>query len=338
MPRRSAFIIGFLAFRLRCVQSDETIGICCLCEDCDFVVSGREFSPVDELGTSCYDVLLEMADDENDSAPGNSACTTLQSKYRRTCCDASYSPPEVAQAPTRAPVINLPFGLEPICDICPDGGFPDIPSTVLAILYIPGNPTCGILYEMGKQGLIEDRLCNPIRKYLFEDCGCNREQTGLAPVLADPPTEAPAPVSVLALSPTPVLTHASTLIPTPGPTPVPTPAPTPAPVSAPTPVLTPKLASVLTGSKPSESQVGVGITSIFGTSPSASSGNTSGSGFGFAGTSAFQGSIFFFGSGDSSPTRLTTFVPASAPVLNGATGGTGRGADGSRRYLKGSAS
>jgi hypothetical protein len=119
--------IGFLAFRLLRVQSDETIGICCLCEDCDFVVSGREVSPVDELGTTCYDVLLEMADNENDLAQGNGACTKLQSRYCRTCCDASYSPLEVAQAPTPAPVISLPYGPEPICDICPDGGFPDIP-------------------------------------------------------------------------------------------------------------------------------------------------------------------------------------------------------------------
>jgi hypothetical protein len=72
------------------------------------------------------------------------------------------------------------------------------------------------------------------------------------------------------------------------------------------------------GSEPSESQVGGGSTSestatdnsffgafssLFGSSPSASSGSAGGSGFGFqqsnAGTNSFQGSIFGgFGSGD----------------------------------------
>jgi hypothetical protein len=203
--QRSNFLIGFLAFRLLRVHADKTIGLCCLCEYCDFVAPGRADFLVDEFGTTCYDVLLDMADGDNDSKPGNGACASLQGKYRRACCDASYQPPEVAQAPTPAPVINLSFGNEPVCNVCPDGGFPDKPKTVLAILYIPGNPTCEILYEMGKRGLIEGRLCNPIQDYLFEACGCNRNGSfgsGLAPILVDPPTRAPTQAPSRIPSPT----------------------------------------------------------------------------------------------------------------------------------------
>jgi len=114
-----------------------------------------------------------MADDTTESKPGNGACQSLKTQYRTACCDNDYFPPEVAQAPTPAPFIKLPQGSEPVCNVCKDGRYPGIPSTVLAILDVPGNPTCGSLYEMGLKGLILDRLCQPIQKYRYLDCGCN---------------------------------------------------------------------------------------------------------------------------------------------------------------------
>jgi hypothetical protein len=207
--QRSKFVITLLAFFFLRVQADESMGMCCLCEDCDFPVTGREYIPVDEFGTTCYDKILEMADGGNESTQGSDKCKSLQNQYRQTCCDANYTPIEVAQAPTSAPVINLPSnGAEPICNVCPDGGFPDLPKTVLAILYIPGNPTCEILYEMGLQKLIPQRVCNPIQDYLYEACGCNRIVSNLAPVLADLSATAQAPTSSVpssAPSPTPSL-------------------------------------------------------------------------------------------------------------------------------------
>lgn len=192
-------------------RANEEYNVCCLCDDCDFVAPGRDDFNVDQFGTTCYDLLLDMADDQTESQPGNGKCRSLQARHRQTCCDASYNPPEVAQVPTPAPVINLPYGDEPLCDVCKDGRYPGIPTTVLAILYIPGNPTCGQLYEMGKRGLILDRLCKPIQKYLFEDCGCNLDtavteeaNVGRAPILQDLTTEAPvnAPTNAPTNSPT----------------------------------------------------------------------------------------------------------------------------------------
>ena len=161
-----------LATALAAQPTDEELGICCLCDGCDFVANGRDDFLVDESGTTCYDILLDMADDTTESKPGNGACQSLKAQYRQTCCDSNYDPPEVAQAPTPAPVSNLPQGKEPVCNVCPDGGKPGLPKTVAAVLYIPGVNTCERLYEMGLKGLILDRLCNPIQDYLFVDCGC----------------------------------------------------------------------------------------------------------------------------------------------------------------------
>jgi hypothetical protein len=168
--------------------------LCCLCDECEFPASGRDNLNVDQFGTTCYDQLLSMADTENASTNGSGECTKQIALHRRRCCDSSFKPIEIAIAPTPAPVINLPYGSEPFCNLCADGRFPGIPKTVTAVLYIPGNPTCEILYYMGRRGLIEDRLCNPAQDYLETACGC-----------ADPPTpQAP-----------------------PGPAPAPTPSPTP---------------------------------------------------------------------------------------------------------------
>jgi hypothetical protein len=61
------------------------------------------------------------------------------------------------------------------CEICKNGGFPGTPSTVTAVLYIPGNPTCGQLYEMGQNSQIPSRLCKPIRASILQaDCGCDK--------------------------------------------------------------------------------------------------------------------------------------------------------------------
>jgi hypothetical protein len=33
--------------------TDEELGVCCLCEGCDFVANGRDDYLVDEFGTTC---------------------------------------------------------------------------------------------------------------------------------------------------------------------------------------------------------------------------------------------------------------------------------------------
>lgn len=63
-------------------------------------------------------------------------------------------------------------GGEPKCDLCAGGSYPTKPNVVTAVLYIPGNPKCGDLYKMGRQGRIIDTLCKPMRQYFRSPCGC----------------------------------------------------------------------------------------------------------------------------------------------------------------------
>jgi hypothetical protein len=231
MQLRVLLLTFFISVNWAAQPTDEELGLCCLCGGCDFVAGGRADLFIDDNGTTCYDLLLDIADDTNESTPGTGACQYLQTKHRRTCCDADYDPPEVAQAPTPAPFINLPQGNEPVCNVCPDGRYPGLPKTVTAVLYIPGVNTCERLYEMGLKGLILDRLCSPLQNYLFEDCGCGGQAVvGQAAQLADKPS-APA----------------STKPPSPAPTKPPSPAPTKPPISLPTGAASSTLATAIFG-------------------------------------------------------------------------------------------
>jgi hypothetical protein len=194
----SAWIVLFctVAISTTYTVSAQYEEFCCLCDECNFPASGREYLNVDEDGTTCYDQFLSMADTENASTNGSGACRSQIALHRRRCCDPDFDPIDIAVAPTPAPVINLPYGSEPFCDLCPDGRFPGIPKTVTAVLYIPGNPTCEILYYMGRRGLIEDRLCNPVQDYLEEACGCADPPTAQAPPAPTPPlTPAASPTA-----------------------------------------------------------------------------------------------------------------------------------------------
>jgi hypothetical protein len=127
---------------------------------------------------------LEIVDPQNINiftSGGLGQCNREIAMYRQRCCDATFDPIDIAIAPTPAPVINLPKGTEPLCDLCPSGKFPDLPKTVAAVLYIPGVNTCERLYYMGLRGLIADRLCNPMQDYLEKDCGCAVATQALAP-------------------------------------------------------------------------------------------------------------------------------------------------------------
>jgi hypothetical protein len=184
MMNLSAWIVLFCTVaisRTSTVSAEAIDELCCLCDECYFPASGRDKLNVDEFGTTCYEQLLSMADTENSSTNGSGQCQKQIALHRKRCCDSSYNPIDIAIAPTPAPVINLPYGSEPYCDLCTDGRFPGKPKTVTAVLYIPGNPKCELLYYMGRRGLIEDRLCNPVQDYLEDACGCADAPTPQAP-------------------------------------------------------------------------------------------------------------------------------------------------------------
>ena len=143
--------------------------LCCLCDGCKAPVNGRGTKHVDQYGKTCNSVMLEMADK---FSPYSSQCTSSVSSYRQRCCDASYNAAPVAQAPTPSPASSYPQGSYPKCTLCHSGQFPEKPTTLTAILGIPGNPTCRDLYYMGIKGQISDQLCNPMQDYMDAPCGC----------------------------------------------------------------------------------------------------------------------------------------------------------------------
>lgn len=234
--RSTTFVLLTAAVLLATVANtqtaaDDDIGLCCLCNDCFFPPSGRGDFFVNQDGLTCNELALEMADPENASTRGSGACRRLQRSFRQICCDASFDPPQVAQAPTPAPVINLPYGNEPVCNVCHDAAFPGLPKTVTAVLYIDGNPTCEQLYYMGLYGLILDRLCNPLQDYLAQGCGCGEFNPNY-----EGGTESPTatPVETTQQQPVETGTPLPTLPPTSEPTNLPAVQPTMKPTVEPT--------------------------------------------------------------------------------------------------------
>lgn len=162
-----------LAFK---AHADEDIGLCCLCDDCKRAVKGRGDMFINDNGMTCDTMALKMSDPTLFS-DGSAKCSSMQDKYRQTCCDKSFEPTPVLQ-PEEDPqeeISKYPKGSEPKCDLCPDGSRPGKPNTVTAVLYMDGNPTCKDLYFMGRTGNILDRLCAPLQDYFYEPCGCGEK-------------------------------------------------------------------------------------------------------------------------------------------------------------------
>ena len=144
---------------------NNTLGLCCLCKDCELTVPGRGIVFVNDRGMTCDKLAVEMADPENGSKMGNNDCATLQAKHRDRCCNETAQAAWIEQNPTPAPNYDLDPGTEPHCDLCPDGGEPGIGHTVVAMLYMNGVNTCDKLYWMGQFGHIPEMLCNPLQDF-----------------------------------------------------------------------------------------------------------------------------------------------------------------------------
>jgi hypothetical protein len=108
----SAVILMFFAIG----RSDENIGLCCLCQACN--PAHRMDFFIDDRGTTCRKLALEMADPTNDSKQGNAVCRALQSQHRRTCCDPTYNPVEIPQKPVLGDKNPYSTGKYNSCDLC----------------------------------------------------------------------------------------------------------------------------------------------------------------------------------------------------------------------------
>lgn len=97
-------------------RSDENIGLCCLCNACKPAYRMDFF--IDDHGTTCRELALEMADPSNSSKQGNTVCRKLQSQHRQTCCDPNYNPVEIPQAPVAGEKNPYSTGKYNTCYLC----------------------------------------------------------------------------------------------------------------------------------------------------------------------------------------------------------------------------
>lgn len=179
--RSSFYLVGMTLLVFACLISqqpslfvsantDPDFGLCCLCDRCFLPVDGRGNMVVRANGDTCDAIALQMAS----MNPNRPVCQTYKDDFRSDCCDPNITPIPVVPPVVEPQVITMKFGKEEYCDICKSGDFPGRPETVTAILYMEGNPTCKELYFMGRSHNIPTRLCNPIRGYFQEPCGCDQ--------------------------------------------------------------------------------------------------------------------------------------------------------------------
>lgn len=152
--------------------ADETIGLCCLCDSCGPPLSGRATLAVDSQGTTCQQLVIDMADPSNSIQQGNGLCRQLQGQWYDHCCNPHHTPATIAQAPTASLGSSYPSGPYSTCDLCNNGQYPGLDQTLVAVLDYPNINTCKELYWWTKQGNFEERMCRPIQNYFAEPCGC----------------------------------------------------------------------------------------------------------------------------------------------------------------------
>ncbi|GAX28999.1 hypothetical protein FisN_1Hh003 [Fistulifera solaris] len=152
-------------------KADEEIGLCCLCDSCGPPVSGRATLAVDSQGTTCQQLVIDMADPTN-IQQGNQLCRQLQGQWYDHCCNPNHTPSIIAQNPTVSEGASYPSGPYSSCNLCENGQYPSLDQTLVAVLDFPNVNTCKELYWWAKQGNFEDRMCRPIQNYFAEPCGC----------------------------------------------------------------------------------------------------------------------------------------------------------------------
>lgn len=95
-------------------------------------------------------------------------CRRLQRKFRH-CCDGTRLPPKPQTQ--KPPPTVLYKGPNPVCDLCISGGYPENPTNIIHLLYV-GRGTCKRYYIYGREGGVPQFLCDTLRYYAQEPCGC----------------------------------------------------------------------------------------------------------------------------------------------------------------------
>ena len=124
------------------------------------------------VGRTCTDISMEVAVDVN-IAPGSQKCTAKQNQWKGRCCSGTR--PAGSNRPTGLPAQNIPstsyVGPHPVCNLCRDGDYPFATSMVINFLYI-GEGSCAQYYKYGREGRIQAHMCDPVKYFAYEPCGC----------------------------------------------------------------------------------------------------------------------------------------------------------------------
>ena len=143
---------------------------CCLCDNCQDIVNGRDNWYLNANGLTCSLAYNLLADNQSQLRRSNS-CSALQGQYQSKCCNPNHQWQPVPQAPVPAPTINLKPGNWPKCQLCSNNAYPSKGHNFIAVLY-HGTRTCRELHDEGQTGNIEDKLCKPLQMFAFDVCGC----------------------------------------------------------------------------------------------------------------------------------------------------------------------
>lgn len=114
---------------------------------------------------SCAEAALASAK----NAPGSQDCRRDQQVFQR-CCDGSTNLPMRANKPKPPPVVHYK-GPHPVCHLCLTGEYPATTSMVINLLYM-GTGSCKDYYIAGREGRVSAVLCDPLRYFAQEPCGC----------------------------------------------------------------------------------------------------------------------------------------------------------------------
>lgn len=100
--------------------------------------------------------------------PGTPNCKSIADMAESAgCCDSEGPPGECDFEPPEVQYV----GPNPPCDLCRDGDYPHNTSMVLNFLYL-GAGSCAQYYEYGLAGKIPQHMCDTVKYFAYEPCGC----------------------------------------------------------------------------------------------------------------------------------------------------------------------
>jgi len=165
---------SFLANLLTCMVSIKALAkpkpFCRICGKQGNLALKHPMAYIESEKNTCVGITVKTMKETSTKI----ACDNAQEKYK-TCCNGT--PPQGAPPPRvqQIPVVQHtgPFKK---CNICRNADYPTDPSHVINMLCV-GAGSCRDYYEAGQQGKIPTYLCDTLRFFAHEPCGCSSYRT-----------------------------------------------------------------------------------------------------------------------------------------------------------------